>query len=121
VGGALALFLVLVLCAYKACQLRRYTAVPRMEVLFNNYWDRSVTQTKAVLTVTIADACDENEVLVAGKEWWTKAVLTCLVAQACPSKITRHRMPSRRRRHTTTTAKALPRRRGCPCHPDPRR
>jgi len=81
--AALALFIVLVFCAYKAYQLRRYTVVPKLKVLLDDYWDRSVVDTKADLTTTIADAFCDNEVLIEDKVWWTKAVLACLIMQAC--------------------------------------
>lgn len=72
-------FLVLVWCAYRAYQLRRYTMVPNLETLLDEYWSAPLAVTKADLVVTLADAFKDNEDLVRDKVWWTKAVLLCLV------------------------------------------
>lgn len=80
--AALVTFLVLVLCAYRAYQLRRYTLVPNLATLLDEYWSAPLAVTKADLVVTLADAFKDNEVLVRDKVWWTKAVLICLALQA---------------------------------------
>lgn len=79
--ASLVTFLVLAWCAYKAYQLRRYTIVPNIGTLLDEYWDAPEVATKAAIVTILAEAFAENERLVTSKVRWTKAVLIGLMVQ----------------------------------------
>ncbi len=80
--SALALFLVIVFCAFRAYQLRQYTVVPDVEALLTYYLDTPAADTKKTVTATWCEALGENEKTVTSKVRWTRAVLICLMVQA---------------------------------------
>ncbi len=80
--GAFLTYIVVVLTAFKAYNIRTWKMSPEPDGLINRYLREPERYTKSMLAVTIADDYNKNETVMERKIFWTKCALLSLLAEA---------------------------------------